>query len=182
VKPVRLAAAALALVCSVSFPGARPAAAADDPPCPIAKASPPVSAPPRPTPPESDNTEDPVGGERMGSTGLVLPDGVAARLPKGLNAHSWVLADLDSGEVLAACSPHALHQPASTLKLLTALTALPRVKPEQVVTVTSADLAFESGSSAVGLVEGGRYKVETPRTCWRAWPGVRTASRAGWPR
>ncbi|WP_344647927.1 D-alanyl-D-alanine carboxypeptidase family protein [Cryptosporangium japonicum] len=160
-KPVRLAAAALAVVCSVSFPGARPAAAADDKPCPIAKASPPVSAPPRPTPPEQEDTDDPVGGERMGSTGLVLPDGVTAPLPKGLNAHSWVLADLDSGEVLAACAPHALHQPASTLKLLTALTALPKVKPDQVVTVTSADLAFESGSSAVGLVEGGRYKVET---------------------
>ncbi|MFG1926652.1 D-alanyl-D-alanine carboxypeptidase family protein [Cryptosporangium sp. NPDC048952] len=160
-KPVRLAAAALALVCSVSFPGVRPAAAADDPPCPIAKPSPPVSAPPRPTPPDRENSDDPVGGERMGSSGLVLPDGATAALPKTLNAHSWVLADLDSGEVLATCSPHALHQPASTLKLLTALTVLPRVKPQQVVTVTSGDLAFESGSSAVGLVEGGRYKVDT---------------------
>ena len=97
----------------------------------------------------------------MGSDGLVLPEGSAAALPKSLNAHSWVLADLDTGEVLAACAPHALHPPASTLKLLTALTALPLVKPQQVVTVNAGDLAFESGSSAVGLVEGGRYRVET---------------------
>ncbi|WP_084741950.1 serine hydrolase [Cryptosporangium aurantiacum] len=165
-RPVRLAAAVLALVCAVSGltvtgPAAAPAAAADDPPCPIAKASPPISAPPRPTPPTTEDTEDPVGGERMGSTGLVMPETASGGLPKSLSARSWVVADLDSGEVLAACAPHALHPPASTLKLLTALTALPLVKPSQVVTVTAGDLAFESGSSAVGLVEGGRYKIET---------------------
>ncbi|MFB9322265.1 D-alanyl-D-alanine carboxypeptidase family protein [Cryptosporangium minutisporangium] len=165
-RPVRLAAAVLTLVCAVSGltvtgPAAGTATAADDPRCPIAKASPPVTAPPRPTPPTTEDTEDPVGGERMGSDGLVLPGNSPAALPKSLNAHAWVLADLDSGEVLAACAPHALHAPASTLKLLTALTALPRVKPDQVVTVTAGDLAFESGSSAVGLVEGGRYRLET---------------------
>ncbi|WP_420843127.1 D-alanyl-D-alanine carboxypeptidase family protein [Cryptosporangium phraense] len=164
--PRRLAAAAFALVCAVSGLGvatpADPAQAADDPACPIAKASPPISPPPppQPTPPTRDDDGDPVGGERMGSDGLVLPEN-AKPLPKSLNAHSWVLADLDTGQVLAACAPHALHPPASTLKLLTVLTALPKVKPNQTVTVTTGDLAFESGSSAVGLVEGGRYKVQT---------------------
>jgi D-alanyl-D-alanine carboxypeptidase (penicillin-binding protein 5/6) len=91
----------------------------------------------------------------------VLPDGSHPALPASLNAHSWVLADLDTGAILAACAPHELHPPASTQKLLNILTALPRVNPNQTVTVTAGDLAFESGSSAVGLVEGGRYKIST---------------------
>lgn len=96
----------------------------------------------------------------MGSEGLVLPDGTPA-LPSPLTGHSWVVADLDSGKVIAACAPHDRYAPASTLKLLTALTVLPKIDPKQQVTITADDLAFESGSSAVGFVKGGTYSLET---------------------
>jgi D-alanyl-D-alanine carboxypeptidase (penicillin-binding protein 5/6) len=46
-------------------------------------------------------------------------------------------------------------------KLLLAATLLPKLDPAQVVEVTPEDLAFEQGSSAVGLLLGGRYPVET---------------------
>ncbi len=144
----------------------RAEAAGDVVPCPIAKAPPlpnATPAPPRPAlppPPTPDPAAVPVGGERLGTPGLVLPESSPA-LPPTLTAHAWVLADAGSGEVLAACAPHALHAPASTQKLLTALAVLPKVDPKQVVTVTPADLDYEPGSSAVGLVKGGRYTVAT---------------------
>ncbi len=95
----------------------------------------------------------------MASSGLVVP--AAAARPPAVTAQAWVLADLDTGEILAACAPHAFHPPASTQKLLTVLVALDKLDPKQTVTVTPDDLAFEPGSSAVGLVKGGKYTVET---------------------
>jgi D-alanyl-D-alanine carboxypeptidase (penicillin-binding protein 5/6) len=46
-------------------------------------------------------------------------------------------------------------------KLLITATVLPRLDPKQVVTVTGEDLDIEPGSSAVGLVSGGSYSIET---------------------
>jgi D-alanyl-D-alanine carboxypeptidase (penicillin-binding protein 5/6) len=93
-------------------------------------------------------------------TAAAVPAGSAA-LPKGLTAASWVVADLDSGDVLTSCAPDVQRPPASTLKLLTALVVLPTVDLQRTVTVLPADLAIEPGSSAVGLVAGGTYTVET---------------------
>jgi D-alanyl-D-alanine carboxypeptidase (penicillin-binding protein 5/6) len=92
--------------------------------------------------------------------GAVLPAG-AAPLPAALTPAAWLVADLDSGAVVAECRPHERHAPASTLKLLTVLTVLPSVDLRQTVTVLPQDLDFEPGSSAVGLVAGGTYRVET---------------------
>jgi D-alanyl-D-alanine carboxypeptidase (penicillin-binding protein 5/6) len=134
-------------------------------PCPIAKVPPPTGRPAKPpvapVPPPTRAPDAPVvGGDRLASTGLVVPDG-ARRLPTTLTAQAWVVADLDSGDILGACAPHAYHPPASTQKLLTILVALGKLDPKQVITVTPGDLAFEPGSSAVGLVKGGKYTVET---------------------
>jgi D-alanyl-D-alanine carboxypeptidase (penicillin-binding protein 5/6) len=46
-------------------------------------------------------------------------------------------------------------------KLLLAATMMPRLDPAQVVTVTKSDMNFEPGSSAVGLIVGGRYTVKS---------------------
>jgi D-alanyl-D-alanine carboxypeptidase (penicillin-binding protein 5/6) len=46
-------------------------------------------------------------------------------------------------------------------KLLLAATVMPKLDPAQVAEVTQADLDFERGSSAVGLLLGGHYPVET---------------------
>jgi D-alanyl-D-alanine carboxypeptidase (penicillin-binding protein 5/6) len=165
-RPPRLVAAAVAAALVIVGLASGPAAAAPPTtplPCPTAKVPPLAGAKPppaKPVPPPRPDDAPAIGGDRLASPGLVLPDGAPA-LPATISAQAWVVADLDTGDILGACAPHVQHLPASTQKLLTALTALPKLDPKQVVTVTDADLAIERGSSAVGLVKGGRYTVET---------------------
>ncbi|MGC5022546.1 D-alanyl-D-alanine carboxypeptidase family protein [Micromonospora sp. DT47] len=125
-------------------------------PCPPVPA---VSRPPRPAPPRADPAQRAVGGAALATPGLVAPAGVAA--PPAVPATSWLVADLDTGAVLGGCGPHEYATPASVQKLLLAAAMLPKLDPRQVVTVTAGDLDIEPGSSAVGLAEGGRYRVET---------------------
>src|SRR4051794_37145508 len=103
---------------------------------------------------------DPVGGAMLGTRGVAvetLPG--APSLPRGLSASSWLVADAETGEVLAAKAPHARHLPASTLKVLTAITLLPRLDPAQMVRASWDDAATDG--SKVGLVPGMRYSVDT---------------------
>jgi D-alanyl-D-alanine carboxypeptidase (penicillin-binding protein 5/6) len=92
----------------------------------------------------------------MGECGLVLPAGAPAP-PAGITAISWLLADADSGEVLAAKDPHARHRPASTLKLFTALLAADQLPTDRVVVGTQDDA--DQDGSRVGIGPGGRYTV-----------------------
>ncbi|MEV4813982.1 D-alanyl-D-alanine carboxypeptidase family protein [Micromonospora avicenniae] len=127
-------------------------------PCPRA-AAPAASRPARPSPPPGVARDRAVGGMALATAGLVVPPGAPA--PPKTTATSWLVADLDTGQVLGGCGPHEYGTPASVQKLLLAATMLPRLDPKQVVTVTDEDMDIEPGSSAVGLVEGGRYTVET---------------------
>ncbi|MGR6319360.1 serine hydrolase [Micromonospora soli] len=129
---------------------------AGPPPCPNVPA--PATPPPQPPPP-ADPAARAVGGAALATDGLVVPPATPA--PPAVTATSWLVADLDSGAVLGGCGPHEYGVPASVQKLLLAATMLPRLNPHQEVTVTAEDLAIEPGSSAVGLAEGGRYRIET---------------------
>jgi serine-type D-Ala-D-Ala carboxypeptidase (penicillin-binding protein 5/6) len=103
---------------------------------------------------------EPIGGPLLGTRGVVMERLAGApALPSGLTATSWLVADADTGEVLAARAPHAHHLPASTLKVLTAVTLLPRLDPTMVVRATYDDAAVDG--SKVGLVPGMRYSVDT---------------------
>jgi serine-type D-Ala-D-Ala carboxypeptidase (penicillin-binding protein 5/6) len=115
-----------------------------------------VPAPGTLTPAPMQVPPRPVGGQRMGECGVVLPDGAPAP-PAGITATSWLVADADSGEVLAARDPHARNRPASTIKLLTALLADDQLPADRVVVATQAD-ADQEGSRA-GLGPGGRYTI-----------------------
>jgi serine-type D-Ala-D-Ala carboxypeptidase (penicillin-binding protein 5/6) len=97
-----------------------------------------------------------VGGPRLAGAGLALdrPAGVPA--PPRFAARSWVLADLSTGEVLAARGAHRRGLPASTLKTLTTLTALPLVDPDTRVTARTTDIV---DGSQVGLKPGSSYTV-----------------------
>src|SRR6266545_3149158 len=86
--------------------------------------------------------DGPVGGERLGSGPAVVTAG--GPTPPAVRAAAWLVADLDTGEVLAARAPHARMRPASTLKTLTALVLLPRLDPKTVVTGTDAVHALAS--------------------------------------
>ncbi|WP_328347359.1 D-alanyl-D-alanine carboxypeptidase family protein [Micromonospora sp. NBC_00421] len=127
-------------------------------PCPKLPA-PKVTRPPRPVPPPAVPAQQVVGGEALATPGLTVPTGAPA--PPPVTATSWLVADLDTGAVLGGCGPHEYGTPASVQKLLLAATMLPKLNPKQVVTVTRPDLDIEPGSSAVGLLDGGRYPVET---------------------
>jgi D-alanyl-D-alanine carboxypeptidase (penicillin-binding protein 5/6) len=93
----------------------------------------------------------------LAGRGLILPTS-APKLPANLTARSWVLSDLDSGEILAARDPHGRYQPASILKLLTTVTILPHLPGRRVVTISKAAAAAEG--SAVGLLPGAKYSVD----------------------
>lgn len=102
-----------------------------------------------------------VGGERLGQPGtqVDLASGVPV-LPKGLSARSWIVADAESGEVLAAHNAHWRLAPASTLKMLFADTLLPKFPSSTEHKVVPSDLAdVGSGSSMVGIKEGETYTV-----------------------
>jgi D-alanyl-D-alanine carboxypeptidase (penicillin-binding protein 5/6) len=142
-------------------PVAGPAASATPEPfvaCPRAK---PPTKPPKPSPlPSHDPVRPVVGGDRLASSGLVVPADPLP-LPKKITAKSWIVADLDSGDVIAACGAHEYGAPASVQKLLLVATVIDHLDPTQVIKVTAEDLNYEPGSSAVGLVLNGKYTVKT---------------------
>lgn len=98
----------------------------------------------------------PIGGPRLAARGLVVDAPGATPLPD-VGAAAWVLADLDSGEVLAAQDAHGRYRPASTLKILTALTLLPRLDPETSYTARFEDANVDG--SKVGIVPDATYTV-----------------------
>ncbi|WP_405587794.1 D-alanyl-D-alanine carboxypeptidase family protein [Streptomyces sp. NBC_01092] len=127
----------------------------------------PVShAAPKPSPSTSPSATPPanmstVGGERLGQAGTQanLASGVPV-LPKDLTARSWVIADAESGDVLAAHNAHWRLPPASTMKMLFADTVLPKFPRSVERKVVPSDLAdVGSGSSMVGIKEGETYSV-----------------------
>lgn len=99
-----------------------------------------------------------VGGEQLSSThrSVNLQDG-AAPLPQ-VWAETWVLADADTGEVLAHKGAHVQRAPASTLKMLTALTVLPQTTPDQTYVATAK--AANTYGSKVGLRIGRTYTMD----------------------
>ncbi|WP_189078850.1 D-alanyl-D-alanine carboxypeptidase family protein [Mangrovihabitans endophyticus] len=157
--PARAAAPAQAAVPARAAISARAAAAPETVPCPKPDVKPPPGRPARPVPPPDDPALRAVGGDALSTDGLVVPSGSPA--PPALTATSWLVADLDTGEVLGGCGPHVYGTPASVQKLLLVATVMPKLDPDATVTVTRADLDIEPGSSAVGLVAGGKYPVST---------------------
>ena len=103
----------------------------------------------------AQGSRSPVGGAQLTSESTVV---VAGATPPAVQAASFVVADLDTGTVLAAKAPHAKLRPASTLKTLTALVLLPRLNKADVVVGSDADAGIEG--SKVGVYPGLRYSVD----------------------
>ncbi|MBP5940016.1 D-alanyl-D-alanine carboxypeptidase family protein [Streptomyces acidiscabies] len=84
-----------------------------------------------------------------------------------ISARAWIVADHESGEVLAAHNPHTRLAPASTLKMLFADTLLGKFARTERHTVRGTELAtVPEGSSLVGIKAGVTYTVED------LWHGV----------
>jgi D-alanyl-D-alanine carboxypeptidase (penicillin-binding protein 5/6) len=168
--PRRLAAAltAVLLTSLAAPPAARAAtptaktgttAAAAAVPCPRPDVARPKGVPARPVPPPDDPADNAVGGDALATHGLIIPAG--ARKPPAVSATSWMVADLDSGEVLGGCGPHVFQTPASVQKTLLAATVMDQLDPAKRISVVASDLKIEPNSSAVGLVVGGKYPIAT---------------------
>ena len=111
--------------------------------------------------PRPGNVQHPsgaIGGPQLAGTGVIVnyPASAAKPLLK-IKASAWVVADADTGQVLAARDPHGWYLPASTLKVLTAITLMPVLNPDATVVTTSR--AANAIPSKVGLIAGDRYKV-----------------------
>ncbi|MEV6761284.1 D-alanyl-D-alanine carboxypeptidase [Streptomyces sp. NPDC051105] len=106
-----------------------------------------------------------IGGERLARGGVQVRG--ATGLPKKITAHAWLLADCESGEVLASFDAHRRLAPASTLKMLFADTVLKKFERTERYKVKDADIAdVPAGSSLVGIKPGITYTVE------QLWQGV----------
>ncbi|WP_375488468.1 D-alanyl-D-alanine carboxypeptidase family protein [uncultured Jatrophihabitans sp.] len=126
-------------------------------PSPTAKGKSPEA--PDPHPPLGGIGPDgkPVGGAQLLSRGFVLPPHAPA-LPQHLTAASFVVADLDTGDIVAARDPHGRYQAASIQKLLTSITVLPLLPGNRTLTISRS--AADTEGSHAGLVAGGTYTVD----------------------
>ena len=106
------------------------------------------------------NGDEVIGGGRLGESGVIFDDtkgdGIAA--PPDTLASSFIIADLDTGEILAAKNPHKKLPPASTLKTLTALTLLPRLDMNKIYVGTKKEPA--TIGNKVGIYPGRKYKIK----------------------
>jgi D-alanyl-D-alanine carboxypeptidase (penicillin-binding protein 5/6) len=131
----------IAMVTAVAIPGVMlpPGATAADSPRPSAQAG-------------------PVGGPKLTGDDVVTDTDMSTPPPPTTKATSWLVADLATGEVLAAKAPHVKLKPASVLTTLTALVLLPRLNKDETVFGEDADVAVEG--SKVGVAPGVRYSID----------------------
>lgn len=161
---LRSAAALAAAVCVVGTPAiawAEPNAAPDPNTCPYKVTTPPAvdssevpeaGDPPLPLPVPAK----PVGGDALASCGVIVAPNTPP-VPGDVSAESWLVADLDTGEIIAARDPHARHRPASIIKVLTAMQAINELPLNKMVEGTQDDANAEG--TRVGVDAGGRYTV-----------------------
>ena len=145
----RLATGALMAAALAGPLAAGPGAAAPPTPDPTPSAA--------PTLPLFSQRTPPVGGDRLTGAGLVtdLPIGVPP--PPDFQAGAYLIADLDSGDVIATKAPHAMYLPASTMKTLTTLALVNRLGHSTQVTATQEDAAVDG--TKVGMDPGAPYPV-----------------------
>ena len=109
--------------------------------------------------PGFSSAKETIGGGRLGESGVIVNsvegDGISA--PPKTSAISYLVADFETGEVLAAKNPHKRLPPASTLKTLTALTLMPRLNMDR-----SYKASWREASTIgnkVGIWKNRKYKV-----------------------
>ena len=100
----------------------------------------------------------PIGGPALGQAGIVVDPSPGVPALPAITATSFVVADGDTGDVLAAKNAHAKLAPASTLKTLTALTVIPLLLSDLRV-VAQSDAPRVDGTKA-GIVAGTTYTVD----------------------
>ena len=98
----------------------------------------------------------PIGGSALSNCGVVTAAGTPP-VPGDVSADAWVVADLDSGAIIAARDPHGRHRPASVIKVLVAMASLRELNLNKTVGGTPEDAGAEG--TRVGVAPGGTYTV-----------------------
>ncbi|MGV0642778.1 serine hydrolase [Mycolicibacterium sp. XJ2546] len=160
-RAVGLAAAVFVMV-SPAVVSAQPPAAPEGTTCPYRETTPPAvdlsevpkpgQDPPAPLPVPAT----PLGGDALSGCGLITAPGTPP-VPGDVSAEAWIVADLDTGDVIAAKDPHGRHRPASVIKVLTAMAAIKELPLHRVVAGTPEDAAQEG--TKVGVGPGGHYSI-----------------------
>ncbi len=99
-----------------------------------------------------------IGGEQLGHTKRTVSLQPGADPLPEVWAETWILADADTGEVLAQKGSHVQRAPASTLKMLTALAVMPNTTPEAEYVATRR--AATIYGARVGLKPGKTYTMD----------------------
>jgi D-alanyl-D-alanine carboxypeptidase (penicillin-binding protein 5/6) len=153
-------AAALFLMAAPAVASAEPNAAPDA--CPYREVTPPAvdasevpkpgQDPPAPLPVPAK----PLGGDALSGCGVITAPGTPP-LPGDVSAEAWLVADLDTGDIIAAKDAHGRHRPASVIKVLVAMQAIRELPIHKVVAGTAEDAAQEG--TKVGVGENGWYSI-----------------------
>ncbi|WP_372509647.1 D-alanyl-D-alanine carboxypeptidase family protein [Mycolicibacterium smegmatis] len=105
---------------------------------------------PLPVPPKA------IGGEALSGCGVITAPNTPP-VPEDVSAEAWIVADMDTGDVIAARDPHGRHRPASIIKVLTATAALNELNLNKRVAGTQDDANAEG--TRVGVGPGGQYTI-----------------------
>jgi D-alanyl-D-alanine carboxypeptidase (penicillin-binding protein 5/6) len=111
------------------------------------------------TAPSQASASDPVGGQQLAAAGVIVNLAPGVPAPPAMPGESYLLADMDTGQVLVAKAPHAPHLPASTLKTLTALTLIPLLNADTKILVKPEDVSADG--THVGILAGTAYSTGT---------------------
>ena len=158
-RPARPITAMAAVLLTAAWPAVAPAWAEEN--CPYRVSTPPAvdasevpraGDPPQPLPVPAT----PVGGEALAGCGVIVAAGTPP-VPADVSAESWLVADLDTGDVIAARDPHGRHRPASLIKVLTAMQAIKELPLNRIVPGTQDDANVEG--TKVGVDADGRYTI-----------------------
>jgi D-alanyl-D-alanine carboxypeptidase (penicillin-binding protein 5/6) len=98
----------------------------------------------------------PIGGDALSGCGIVAAPETPP-VPNDISADAWLVADLDSGAVIAARDPHGRHRPASVIKVLIAMASLNELNLNKAVDGTAEDAAVEG--TKVGVAPEASYTV-----------------------
>lgn len=155
-------AVALFVAVGPAVASAQPPAAPEANACPYREVTPPAvdasevpkpgEAPPAPLPVPAS----PLGGDALKGCGIITAPGTPP-LPNDVSAEAWLVADLDTGDVIAAKDPHGRHRPASIVKVLVAMQAIKELPIHRVVPGTAEDARQEG--TKVGVGENGHYSI-----------------------
>jgi len=108
---------------------------------------------------DTSQVGNPVGGQQLGAAGVIVNLAPGVPPPPAMPGASFLLADMDTGQILVARAPHAAHLPASTLKTLTALTLIPLLDTNTKILVKPEDV--KADGTHVGILAGTSYSVGT---------------------